>query len=235
MPIRAITFDYWGPLFRDVQSDVRQRIRLAALVVASGAAPELAEQALNDTAREFMRVHIGEQRTLTPNDAVRMVAAQLGVTFDAAAAAELADIFATAIVAYPPVAIDGAFEAVRAAAERYPIAIISDTGISPGSSLTQVMDREGFTPYFQCLTFSDQVGVAKPQAPMFERTAAALGVAADELVHIGDLEPTDIAGAHGVGARAGLFAGVNARFVGNTRAEHTFMRWSEFVALLPGL
>jgi putative hydrolase of the HAD superfamily len=147
----------------------------------------------------------------------------------------MAEVFGTAIFAHPPVPIAGALEAVRAAAERVPIGIISDSGMSPGSSLRHLLDEHGFTPYFQALTFSDEVGVAKPQAPMFERTAAALGVAPQELLHLGDLEPTDIRGVQAVGGVGALFAGANDRFADQTQAEHTFYRWDDFVAALPTL
>ena len=139
------------------------------------------------------------------------------------------------ILEYPPVPIEGAMEAVRAAAERGPVGLISDTGISPGASLERILDREGFLTYFQTCTFSDVVGMAKPMAPMFEITAEALGVAPEELLHIGDLEPTDILGVQRVGGRAALFAGVNPRYLNDTRAEDAFTAWSQFVELLPHL
>jgi FMN phosphatase YigB (HAD superfamily) len=70
---------------------------------------------------------------------------------------------------------------------------------------------------------------------MFERTAAAMGVAPNELLHIGDLEPTDIAGIHAVGGVGALFAGANDRFAENTTAEYVFHHWSEFLDILPGI
>jgi len=79
------------------------------------------------------------------------------------------------------------------------------------------------------------VGVSKPRPQMFEQAAARLGLRPSEILHIGDLEPTDVAGIHGVGGTAGLFAGDNAKFLGNTRAEYTFTTWREFIERLPEL
>ncbi len=70
---------------------------------------------------------------------------------------------------------------------------------------------------------------------MYEAAAAGLGCRADELLHIGDLEPTDIVGAHGVGARAGLFAGDNTRFAESTSAHHTFHSWREYADQIEAL
>ena len=54
-------------------------------------------------------------------------------------------------------------------------------------------------------------------------------------MHIGDLEPTDVAGAKNVGAASALFAGDNDRFLGKTTADYTFTRWREFIIALPDI
>lgn len=233
--IRAITFDFWGTLFRDADSDRRQQLRIRAFAHATGQEELRIAEALQATAEEFARCHIEEKRTLTPEDAVRITGQILKIRIEAETAAFLAKQAATAILQFPPLPIQGALDAVCAAAKYLPIGLISDTGISPGSSLRQIMDRHGFSPHFTTMTFSDELGVAKPQSPMFEHTADALGVAPSELLHLGDLEPTDIAGIHGVGGIGGLFAGVNDRFLAATQADYTFTDWTQFTERLPDL
>lgn len=235
MSIRAITFDFWQTLFRDARGEPRKRLRHEALAREAGVSMERAAEALDDAVQEFLRSHIEDQRTLAPEDAVRLVAAFLDVDFSPEVREELAHVFGTAIIHHPPEPIEGALDAVRAAAARRPVGLICDSGLSPGSSLRVLMDRHGFTEYFKVLTFSDEVGVSKPQAPMFERTAEALGVAAHEMLHIGDLEPTDIAGIQACGGLAALFTGANPRFHNDTNAEHTFANWAEFLDRLPQL
>lgn len=235
MPIKAITFDFWRTLFHDLTSDERQKLRLSAFMNATGVPEERAVQAFDATYREFARCHVEEQRTLRPEDAVRIVCEESGCTVDTAVGAELAEIFATVILKFPPIPIAGAVDAVRAASERFPVGLVCDSGISPGSSLKCLLEINGFLPYFEVLVFSDEVGVSKPQAPMFNTAAAALGVEPAELLHIGDLEGTDIIGAHGVGAKAALFAGDNARYLEDTTADYAFTDWNEFIALLPEL
>ena len=235
MPVRAITFDFWMTLFEERNRKERHAYRVAAFCEATGADPDEASGALQAAHDYFFHIHENEQRTLAPRDAVDMVCDALSITMDPEAAEAMADCFGTAIHVYPPKPIPGALEAVKAAAARVPIGIISDSGMSPGTSLRKLLDDHGFTPYFTALTFSDEVGVAKPQAPMFKRTAKALNVAPDELFHLGDLEPTDIAGVQAVGGIGALFAGANARFAADTRAEYTFHHWDEFLDVLPDL
>lgn len=235
MPVRAITFDFWMTLFREHDRDLRHEHRVEAFCKATGAPQPEVSRSLQKAHEDFFRIHVSEQRTLEPIDAVRMVCRDLDLTLPDALARDLAHAFGTSILVYPPLLIEGALDAVKAAAVRGPIGIISDSGMSPGSSLQKLLDLHGFSPWFTAMTFSDELGVAKPQAAMFERTAAAMGVAPSELLHIGDLEPTDIAGVHAVGGIGALFAGANARFAENTSAEYVFHHWTEFLDALPGI
>lgn len=233
--IRAITFDYWGTLFREANMQARQAARVQALAEVAGVSLGDAHAALEIAYKEFFRTHVEEQRTLDHHDGVRLSTAQLGITLDAQAAQALAHRFATAILDHPAVPIEGALEAVCAAAARVPIGVISDSGISPGSALRVLLERHGFHSHFGVLTFSDEVGVAKPQALMFTRTAAALGVQPEEILHIGDLEPTDIAGIRALGGTAGLIAASNDKYYDKTQAEYRFRTWAEFIAQLDTL
>lgn len=236
MPIRAITFDFWRTLFRETESSrQRPRLRTDALVKATGVPEEDAKNAMKETTREFLRIHIVEQRTLLPEDALPMLEKALDITIAPAVGRELAQAFAQAILECPPEPIEDALEAVRAASERVPVGLISDTGISPGASLQKLLARHGILHHFKALTFSDVVGVAKPQAPIFADAIKQLEVQPEELLHIGDLEPTDIRGALDFGAQAALFGGDNDKFVGATQAHHTFTSWKDFIEALPDI
>ncbi|NLV42742.1 MAG: HAD family hydrolase [Candidatus Hydrogenedentes bacterium] len=230
--MRAVTFDFWGTLFRDHNGGRRHEIRAAALADAAGVAPEDASRTLHAVMAEFFRRHLADARTLTPRDAVAMAAELLGREVPEDRAPALAECFATVILDHPPAPVEGALDAVRAAAALGPVGVISDTGITPGRSLRVLLEREGFTPHLRRLTFSDEMGVAKPHPGMFTRTAEALGVDPSDILHLGDLEPTDIAGIHGVGGKGGLFTGVNDAYADQTSAEHEFASWAEFTAWL---
>lgn len=233
--IQAITFDFWRTLFRDANNELRQALRIEAFAAATGARTEDVSAAVKEVWREFDRCHREEQRTLDPEDAVRLCARSLEIEVDPAVARELSEVFATAILHHPPEPIEGALEAVKAAAAHRPVGVISDSGVSPGRSLRQLLERHGFLEHIRTLVFSDVVRVSKPQRPMFETAARALGVDVHGLLHIGDLEYTDIAGAQAVGARAALFTGDNDRYAKGTAADYVFASWDEFIERLPAL
>jgi putative hydrolase of the HAD superfamily len=234
-PIQAVTFDFWKTLYQDNFGEIRQQVRMEAFARHTGRPLEEVSAISKRVFQEFERVHIEEQITLGPHDKVRMMMEHLKTEVSESVALELAEISATAIVLHPPDMVEGAKEAVRRTAERFPIGIISDTATSPGRCLRQLLARDGILDLFQTLTFSDEVGVAKPQAPMFELTAKNLGVEPKEMLHIGDLEYSDIVGIQRVGGKAGLFAGYNSHFLETTSADYVFKNWGEFLEVLPEL
>ncbi len=235
MSVCAISFDFWRTLFRDANGVERQALRIKALIEATGLPEPRLNEALRVTWGRFNQHHVERQQTLGPDDAVRITLEQLGIDLPAATRESLAEAFATAILDYPPEPIEGALEAVQAAAARVPVGVISDSGVSPGSCLRVLLKRGGFLPFITALAFSDEVGVAKPQRPMFEACAQGLGVPLSGLLHIGDLETTDIAGARAVGARAALFTGDTPGVSTDTLAHYTFSRWSDFITALPDI
>lgn len=235
MATRAVTFDFWGTLFRDRDGDLRHIWRTRRLAETTGVGETEALDSLTRVMAEFSRCHVEEQRTLTPQDAVRLACDYLGVTLPPDAAAALAREFATIILAHPPEPVERALEAVRETARQVPVGLVSDTGISPGSSLRQILEQHGFTAYLRVMVFSDEVGAAKPRLVTFQTAAGALGVSPEELLHIGDLEPTDIAGIQALGGTGVLFTGVNRRFQDQTTARTVLRSWEEYLSRLPEL
>jgi putative hydrolase of the HAD superfamily len=64
------------------------------------------------------------------------------------------------------------------------------------------LDRCGLRPYVDALITSEDVGVTKPDARIFETALAAVGVTPAEAVMLGDSWLTDVAGARASGVRA---------------------------------
>ena len=102
MPVRAITFDYWMTLFREQDRDVRHEHRAEAFCRATGAPQADVSRALKAAHDYFFQVHVAEQRTLEPIDAVRMVCRDLDLSISDSLADELAHAFGTSILVYPP-------------------------------------------------------------------------------------------------------------------------------------
>ena len=107
-----------------------------------------------------------------------------------------------------PALVPEAKEVLVELSATYRLGLISDTGITPGRVLRQIMEEDGILDYFIHLTFSDEIGFSKPHPDAFLTTLKHLQVSPDQAVHVGDLLRTDIAGAKRVNMRAVQYIGI---------------------------
>jgi putative hydrolase of the HAD superfamily len=112
------------------------------------------------------------------------------------------------ILEHPPVLVARARETIERLACSYRLGIISDVGFSPGRVLKNVLKQNHMLDLFDSMIFSDEAGRSKPHREVFERTAQSLQADPRDIIHIGDLEHTDIIGAKRAGFRAIRFTGV---------------------------
>jgi putative hydrolase of the HAD superfamily len=94
--------------------------------------------------------------------------------------------------------VPGMFELARELAGLgVPVAILSNSE----GKLAELIAEIGWSAPFTVIVDSGRLGVAKPEAAIFLHTAAALGVAPAEVVHVGDAYNADIVGGRAAGMR----------------------------------
>jgi putative hydrolase of the HAD superfamily len=82
-------------------------------------------------------------------------------------------------------------------------------GLTPSVVLLEFLEQHDVLRHFDHWSFSDEVGVYKPDAKIFRHALEGLGVDdASDALHIGDLRRTDVAGAQAVGMTAVRYRGV---------------------------
>jgi putative hydrolase of the HAD superfamily len=84
-----------------------------------------------------------------------------------------------------------------------PVGIISNSE----GRVRALAEELGWGQDFAAVADSGALGVTKPDPRIFEWTAAQLGVAPAEIVHVGDSWPADVLGARGAGFSAIWFRG----------------------------
>jgi putative hydrolase of the HAD superfamily len=97
-------------------------------------------------------------------------------------------------------AVPGAI-ALAAALKRAGVALVIVTN-NVTSEQRLKLDRCGLRPHVDALITSEDVGVTKPDARIFETALAAAGVGPAEAVMLGDSWLTDVSGARAAGVRA---------------------------------
>ena len=81
------------------------------------------------------------------------------------------------------------------------IGLISNTGMTPGTAFRRFLDQHKLLHYFDTLTFSDEVKLAKPSDQIFRMTVDSLHTTPEQTVHVGDHVINDVQGAKQVGMR----------------------------------
>ena len=218
MSLRAVTFDFWETLVRDSPENLREQraLRIQALHrVLAGAGSgiggvEVAE-AYDRSERVLVERFWGRHRDPSIAEQVRLV---LETVSPGVSRAMTPALFEEALAGYiepvlhvPPELTPRAAEAVRELASRgVTLGIISNTGRTPGVILRRVLERHDLLRHFTAVSYSDEVGYRKPDAEIFRRTLAELGVEAGEAAHVGDNPVADVQGAQGVGMRGVHYA-----------------------------
>jgi putative hydrolase of the HAD superfamily len=220
--IKAISFDFWHTLFTEQPGAFRlykhrRRSLLAEMFPQHGPRLETdLARACSIEAESHHRVWQEEHRTLPAAERVSTILNHLEIPVSEPMLATIVARFEEGILEQPPVLIPGAREALSSLAGRYRLGIISDVGFSPGRVLKQVLADNDLLDMFDSLVFSDEAGRAKPHIEVFERTARSLSAEPAEMVHVGDLERTDVMGAKQAGYRAIRFVGVTPMEEGET-------------------
>lgn len=247
-PIGAITFDLWDTvLIDDSDEPKRAAAGLApkararrALVAEALQRHEPIERRLVDCAYDtadaaFRRVWYGQHVTWPVAERLDVILSGLGRALPAAERAALVERHERMELEFTPDPVAGAGDFIARQAQRRPLVIISDAIFSPGWALRALLRHHGLEQHFRGFVFSDELGTAKPQPALFHRAADLAGVPVEQLLHIGDRETKDVAGARAVGARAVLFTAVRDRSEGQSRADavcHSYAQLSEIMAEL---
>jgi putative hydrolase of the HAD superfamily len=90
------------------------------------------------------------------------------------------------------------------------LGIICDVGLTPSTVLRRYLARHEVLDLFDHWSFSDEVGVYKPDPAIFRHALDGLDAPdPTRVAHVGDLRRTDVAGARGVGEIAVRYRGVH--------------------------
>ena len=104
----------------------------------------------------------------------------------------------------------GALEAVRELARKpVKLGIISNTGNSSSRAYGRMFEAMGIDGYFEVISLSNELAMAKPSPEIFHHTLDALGVEPGRALHVGDNPVADVAGAAAVGMKTAWLTGTN--------------------------
>lgn len=214
-PKAVISIDFWNTIV-DTSSggQTRREARLAALREVAGrydenVSADQIEEAKQKTAQHFNNIWLNDHRTPTTHELSTHILEYLDIPATEDEKQYLTTKFEDSMWDGPPELTDGAKEILPKLANRYPLAIISDTMYSPGRIIRKYLEEREILDYFQCFVFSDETGYSKPNSLAYEQVLEQTGSEPENSWHIGDLMETDVAGANKVGMKSILFTCVS--------------------------
>lgn len=232
---RAVTFDFWNTLFEPGPETLRLRAsRLAGWLEA----PEDAVHAALVDAFELHNVEWRAGRCWGPRELAELLLRRFSPAPNGAAdgrLSELVDIVEVSGVAAGEQIIEGASDVItRLRRSGLRLGVISDTGFSPGRVLRRFLDGAGLLQHFEsaALTFSDEIGVPKPNPRIFRHALTGLGAQPGDTVHVGDLRATDVAGARAMGMGSIRFVGCYDDHLDGPEADVVIGRLTDLPAAL---
>lgn len=242
MKLKLVTIDFWNTIFDSSNGEKRNDYRIgelkfemakAGLDISDGELSSVMEKSWE----HFNRIWKEEQRTPGVFETQEFFRAQLDFPKDKLTIERLAHCFAESILYYPPKPVDGVAEAIQTLSKDFLLAVVSDTGFSPGKVLRRLMQEFELLNYFSAFSFSDETGVAKPHPKAFKVILDELGVMPHEALHIGDIEYTDIVGAKNMGMKAIRFTGDTTAFLNlnnsnDTLADFEADSWEKIVTYI---
>jgi HAD superfamily hydrolase (TIGR01509 family) len=245
MPIKLLTIDFWNTIFDSTGGYERNNYRMKALIdeidrMGIIIKKDELDKAMNATWEFFNRVWEEEHRTPMPKESVEFYWNFLKLPSNEHAVDNIVHAFAISILEHPPKVLPNAKETLEELSKKYDLAIISDTGFSPGTILLELMKKNGIVDLFKVFSFSDETGVSKPHVKAYQYALEKFGYKPEEACHIGDIERTDIAGAKAMGMKSILFAGDETGLFqqkdnSETKADATALSWTEIPEILEKL
>ena len=220
--ITTVTFDLWQTLLLD-DRDLGQARALVRLQGAQSALSRVDEDYDLDHIREAYRscyrqcretrdrgldVDFREQVSIFVNNINPGLVDRLKTrVMD-----EIVRCYSDSFLVHPPPAHVDAVQVLQGVKDMgLKMGLISNTGMTPGSTFRSYMAERGLLDYFHTLTFSDVVKLAKPSSEIFMMTLRSMETTPEQTIHVGDHVINDVVGAKRCGLKTVWITGFYER------------------------
>ena len=220
--ITTVTFDLWQTLLLD-DRDLGQARSIVRIEGAQSALTKCGEDFDLDHIREAYISCFKQCREIRDNSLdvdfreqvaifVNHIKPSLAERLDPGIMDEIAEFYSDSFLVHPPPAHVDAVRVLQSIKDMgLKIGLISNTGMTPGFTFRSYMEERGMLDFFQTLTFSDEVKLAKPGSEIFKITLKALGATPEQTIHVGDHVTNDVVGAKRCGMKTVWISGFYER------------------------
>jgi len=234
---KIICIDFWNTIYDSTNGIERNKYRQRVLVdeLDKNGISVLAEdydRAMKATWTFFEETWKHKHKTPTARECVVYFWKFTGLPFDDESIEVVTKAFEDSVLVHKPKIIQSAKDSIKELSKDFNLAIISDTGFSPGSILKQLMIEDDIAQYFSAFSFSNETGYSKPNENAFNHALNLLNANSSKSFHIGDIEHTDIIGAKKIGMKAIRYSGSITEYTSsrnpiNTIADYESDSWDD--------
>jgi putative hydrolase of the HAD superfamily len=232
----GISFDFWNTLYANGDEDRRRQLRVAyfhrILSKYGNFSLDIIQEAFHESTHMFMDHWINDQRTPRPSERIHFMCDLIGVKIDQKGIDNSANYFGQVIDTIPPITIPALYDTITSLAKIYSLAIISDTGYISGNHIRRFLEKEKMLSLFKSQFFSDEHDHCKPHPSVFKLTCEKLNIECKRLIHIGDLEHTDVKGIKNVGGISIKFTGSNSSTTADSKADFVIDNYQDLPAII---
>jgi putative hydrolase of the HAD superfamily len=211
--IKAITIDLWETLIEDVNSneierDERRTKFILDTLKLDSSKKDVIMKFFSDLNEAFKYPGAENSWSILPESQVKVLLEKyLNVPYDSKQFDRIVEYYKTVILENPPLLTEQTIPKIlMRLSKKYTLALISNTGRTPGSILLNILEMYGIRDYFTHFVFSDEIGVRKPDPRVFEYAKNILKLEKENIVHVGDSVRLDFMGAKSYGFNAVLYA-----------------------------
>ena len=196
--IEAITFDLWNTLFKNISYTDRRKGLIKNFLEKNGL--EISNAHLNQVFNSNFNFLNPQFKTMQfkhiyTQTRINNMFDELKIELKIEEGEEINNLFEALMLTNPPTLKKGVFNTLRTLSVDYNIGMISDTGITPGRIIREVLEDYNILDFFDVTVFSDETGFYKPHPIAFKTALSNLKCSPRNAIHVGDLLDTDIKGA----------------------------------------
>lgn len=232
--VKAVSFDFWDTIcsYNEDLLYVEKRIDYLAQFLDPAYFPRVKiAMAVHSIFDYFENLWHTEHRTPCTPEMLKYALNRIGAKLSSDQFDQTVEYYENLITNEGTAVATDAVMVLKRLAERFKLVLISDTGFEPGRVIRKLMQKLEILDLFEYQIFSDETGYSKPDLRAFQLAESKVGQLATNMVHIGDRESKDIAGAKKAGMQSILYTGFRDDDLKLSNADLKIGSWQELASV----
>lgn len=232
--VKAVSFDFWDTIcsYNEDLLYVEKRIDYLAQFLDPAYFPRVKiAMAVHSIFDYFENLWHTEHRTPCTPEMLKYALNRIGAKLSSDQFDQTVEYYENLITNEGTAVATDAVMVLKRLAERFKLVLISDTGFEPGRVIRKLMQKLEIMDLFEYQIFSDETGYSKPDLRAFQLAESKVGQLAVNMVHIGDRESKDIAGAKKAGMQSILYTGFRDDDLKLSNADLKIGSWQELASV----